>query len=237
MDDKLVIVIPAYNEFANISKLISLIVQIMPGARIIVIDDSNDLKTLNIIKDLNFPNVKIIKRHSKMGRGSAVLLGMLHFSTEKFDYLLEMDADFSHSPSEIPRMLSRIENEKGDMLIASRYLKNSKIIDWPISRRIFSKVANRLCGLVIKAGVSDYTNGFRMYSKRSVLLILKECGKIGDGFIILSEVITKLKLASFKILEIETIFRNRIRGESSLTIAEIKKALIGLIKIRNTLKD
>ena len=116
-------------------------------------------------------------------------------------------------------------------MIASRYLKKSKIINWPINRKIFSKISNLLAKFLLRIPVSDYTNGFRIYSKKATEIIVKKCGKIGDGFIILSEILMELHLHKLKIGETSTTFVNRKRGESSVNVNLIYKSFIGLIKI------
>ena len=118
-----------------------------------------------------------------------------------------------------------------DLLISSRYLKKSKIINWSIQRLIFSKLSNILARLLLNVGVTDYTNGFRIYSRRSVDLIVQKCGKIGDGFIVLSEILLLIKLKKYKIRELPTIFVNRKRGESSVNLKLIFQSLIGIIKL------
>ena len=103
-----------------------------------------------------------------------------------------------------------------DLIIASRYLKKSKILNWPFSRTILSKLSNLLAKILLNIDVSDYTNGYRFYSKRSAKLITNKCGKIGDGFIILSEILLIISKKKYKIGETHSTFINRKRGESSV---------------------
>ena len=142
-----------------------------------------------------------------------------------------MDADFSHDPRELKRNIQLFNTSKSDLLIASRYLKKSKIKNWPIARKIFSKMSNLLAQSLLKINVSDYTNGFRIYSSRATKLILKKCGKIGDGFIILSEILVALHVNKFNINETHSIFVNRLRGESNVNFSLILNSLLGLIKL------
>ena len=155
----------------------------------------------------------------------------LNKSKKKFNIFVEMDADLSHSTSELIRNLKFFSLNKADLLISSRYLQKSKILNWPKSRKIFSSLSNKLARFILNIPISDYTNGYRIYSKRAVLNTTKNCGKIGDGFIILSEILVNLYYKKFKILEIDSIFRNRIRGESSVTLNEVLRSFIGLIKL------
>ena len=234
---KLAIVIPTYKESENISELIHEILGFIPTANILIIDDSPDTQTVKIISELNLGNVSIIHRASKLGRGSAVLEGMRRQLELNFDYYLEMDADFSHPPQEILSMLGLIEKETADMVIASRYLKNSRIINWPTSRKFISRLANNLCKIVIGSTLCDYTNGYRIYTKQAMNFTLSNCGKVGDGFILLSEIILQLSKANYKIIEKETVFTNRLRGESSLSVNEIIGAIVGLYRINKLNKN
>ena len=142
-----------------------------------------------------------------------------------------MDADFSHNPLELIRNIKLFKKMKSDLLIASRYLPKSKIYNWALSRRVFSKLSNILAKFILKIEVTDYTNGFRIYSKEATKLIVKKCGRIGDGFIVLSEILLILNINSFKINEVSSIFVNRIRGESSVNLKLIIQSFIGLIKL------
>ena len=227
---KNIIVIPTYNEKKNIKILIIKILKIFNNIEIIIVDDSPQQEIKTILAEFN--TITYIHREKKLGRGSAVLKGM-NYALEKkdFTHLIEMDADLSHNPEEIEKNLNFILENNIDLLISSRYLKESKIINWPISRQIFSKMSNFLTRLILPVPVSDYTNGYRMYSKRSIKIILNECGKIGDGFIVLSEILLKIYSKNYKIDEIKTIFINRKRGESSVSFSLIVNSLFGLFKL------
>lgn len=141
-----------------------------------------------------------------------------------------MDADFSHPPAQIPSILNRARTENLDLLIASRYLNESQILNWPLSRKIFSKCSNILAKVLLRIPVNDYTNGYRYYSQNAAALITKTC-KRGKGFIALSEILVTVYYSGLKIGEIPTTFVNRVRGESSLNHKEISNALVGLFKI------
>ena len=147
------------------------------------------------------------------------------------DIIIEMDADLSHDPSEIIRNINFFKKNNLDLLISNRYLERSKIIKWPLQRRFFSYCANILAKFFLKVPVTDYTNGFRIYSFKAAKEIADKCGKIGDGFIVLSEILVILYYTNHRIGQIETIFINRTRGESSISWKEIFISLIGLFKI------
>jgi dolichol-phosphate mannosyltransferase len=230
MTSNIAVIVPAYNESENITKLLKEI-RLNIKSQIIVVDDSNNNLTKNIFKK-NKIKITYIKRNKKLGRGSAVLEGLKKALKKKqIQIFIEMDADFSHPPSELRRNIKFFNDMNLDLLIGSRYLQNSQIINWPISRRIFSRLANYLAKFLLKIPCSDYTNGYRIYSRRAAKIIIEKCGKIGDGFIILSEILLVLYKNKFKIGEIKTKFINRSRGESSANFNLIMTSLYGLIKL------
>lgn len=226
------IIIPTFKEKENIKNLINLIKSKIESSNIIIVDDSPDESIKFEIKNLK--DVKYIYRGKKLGRGSAVIEG-LNFAQKNFqsEIFIEMDADLSHDPKELKENLKLFKQSSCDLLISSRYLKKSKIINWSFQRKIFSFLANLLARFLLKIPITDYTNGYRIYSKDAVNHIRKNCGNIGDGFIILSEILVELYYNNFKIIETSSKFVNRVRGESSVDLNEIIKSLIGLIKIYN----
>lgn len=227
--NKVVIVIPTYKEKENIFKLTKKILKILPKSTIYIVDDTENLDLKKYFKS---SKIKYYLRKNKKGRGSAVLYGLKKSLQNKSNNIfLEMDADFSHNPNEIKKKINFFIKNDLDLLISSRYLKKSKIINWSIQRLVFSKLSNLLASFLLNVGVTDYTNGYRFYSRRSVELIIKKCGKIGDGFIVLSEILLTIKLKKFKINELPTIFVNRKRGESSVNLKLILQSLIGILKL------
>ncbi len=224
------IIIPTYNEKENIINLVKDISARVKESEILIIDDSKTDHISDKIK--NFNNVKLIFRGEKLGRGSAILEGFKYFiNNSKAEIYVEMDADYSHDPSELKDNLFLHDKNNYDLLISSRYLKDSKIINWPLPRRIFSFLANKLARFMLGVPISDYTNGYRIYSKEAVKHISKNCGKIGDGFIILSEILVELYYNNFRVAETKSNFVNRVRGESSVNLKEIINSFFGLIKI------
>ena len=228
---KIAIIIPTYNELDNIESLISAILVNLPDCTIFVIDDSKNKDIGNLI-DSKKLKAKYFHRENAKGRGSAVLFGFRKALEEnKYDIFIEMDADFSHNPKELKKNIEYFKSNNLDLLIASRYLKNSQIINWSFGRKILSKLSNILARTLLSVKLKDFTNGFRIYSARATERITQTCGNIGDGFIILSEIIIVIKNNSFKIDEIETIFVNRSRGESSVNVKLILASLYGIFKL------
>ena len=229
--NNIAIIIPTYNELENIENLVREILKKVPESTIFIVDDSKNTEIGDLIKTKNL-KVNYFHREKKSGRGSAVIYGLNKAIKEnKYDIYIEMDADFSHDPNELPRNIDFFIKEKLDLLIASRYLPESKIINWSLSRRILSKLSNFLAKNLLNISLKDFTNGFRIYSNRAVLKIISSCGNIGDGFIILSEIIVVIKNNLFQIAEIKTIFVNRERGKSSVNLRLIMASLYGIIKL------
>lgn len=223
------IILPCYNEQDNILKIIKKIKFFLPKVHIYIIDDSVEFETSFLI---NKKKVNYYHRAKKLGRGSAVIYGLKKaILNESVQIFIEMDADFSHNPNELKKNINLFKKNKLDVLISSRYLRNSQIINWPLYRKVLSFLANYFAKKILKIPLSDYTNGFRIYSKRSVYKIIKECGKVGDGFIILTEILLKLFKSNYKISETSTTFRNRQRGESSVSLKLIFDSFIGLLKL------
>jgi dolichol-phosphate mannosyltransferase len=223
------IIIPVYKENENIFRLIKKIKSIIPESYIYIVDDS---PKKNLIKKKLKNNINFFYRNKKLGRGSAVIYGLKKAILKKnINIFIEMDADFSHNPTELKKKINFFKKNKLDLLIASRYISKSRIINWPYSRKILSFLANFIAKQLLRVPVTDYTNGFRIYSKKSAEVIINECGKIGDGFIILSEILFKIYSHNLKISELPTIFVNRKRGESSLNFSLILFSFFGLIKL------
>ena len=224
------IIVPAYKESDNIENLIVSILKFLKNPIIIIVDDSPNNEIQEKIK--RFDNIRYIYRGKKLGRGSAVIEGMKTLiKEEEINKIIEMDADLSHNPSEIENNLKIFEKNNLDLLISSRYLKDSRIINWGLQRRVFSSLANKLAKFVLKIPITDYTNGFRIYSKNSMKHIVENCGNIGGGFIILSEILVELYFNNFKVKEVHSIFKNRIRGESSVNLGVVMESFFGLFKV------
>ena len=229
--NNLLIIIPAYNEGKNLIELLKKIRSENENWSIIIVDDSESFKTNKLIENYKEKKIYYIKRNLKMGRGSAVRFGFEYSKKNKFDYILEMDADLSHNPSEIKLLLNKLISKKYDLVIGSRYLKNSKIIGWPIKRRIFSKLSNFLAKFLFGFGLTDYTNGFRVYSADAINELIKYPIE-NNGFMYLTETFTILKKKNYKISEQATIFINRKKGSSTLRLSEILRSLVGIIKLK-----
>lgn len=232
------VVIPSFNETKNIFLLTKKIFLFLPGATIIIVDDSKTQENKRLKKilgsdsKLRNKNIVLISRFKKLGRGSAVIAGFEEMlKIKNIKYFFEMDADLAHDPKDFDKFLKVMELKNADLVIGSRYLKKSKIIKWPLKRLILSKIINNFINIWLGLKISDYTNGFRLYNRRSVEFLTKI--KLNEkGFIALSEIAFKLKKNNFKIAEVPINFTDRTYGKSSAGPKEFISALIGIVRIK-----
>jgi len=171
----------------------------------------------------------VLCREGKGGRGGAVLAGFKWGLGGDYDLFFEMDADFSHRPEEIPLFLSAMG--EADVAVGSRYLPASRIVNWPRSRRFFSRWANRYARFFLGIPISDYTNGYRCY-RRAAVEALDPGAVDATGYVVLSEVAYQLHLKGFRFADVPTEFVNRRRGESNLSVGEIVSAFTAVLRLR-----
>lgn len=227
---KTLIIVPCYNEKDNIIKLINTLFSASPESDIIIVDDSND-DTANLVKDsqLTHQNLFLIKRLGKGGRGTAVLDGLKFGLKNGYEYMIEMDADLSHDPKELPCLIELAG--ANTVVIGSRYLKGSKIVGWPLRRKIFSWLANLYAGFILQIKIHDYTNGYRVYSRDAVEKINFNEIK-STGYVVLSEIAYQLFLKGVKFKEFPIVFVNRREGSSNFSLKEIKEAFTSVIRVK-----
>jgi dolichol-phosphate mannosyltransferase len=227
------IVIPTYNEALNIQKLTEEIFKIPLKVDLFFVDDNSPDGTGQQVEGMQqrYPNrrISLVKRDKKAGRGSACMEGFKIALKDKYDYIFEMDADLSHEPGEIPLFIKEIAS--CDLVIGSRYLKDSRIINWSLQRRIFSKIANCYARMLLKIPITDYTNGYRCY-RSSALNTIDFDSIDSQGYIVLSEIAYSLFKKGCLFKEVPTIFVNRRRGISNLTLNEIWNAFTSITKLR-----
>jgi len=232
------VVVPTFNESDNIERLIRTIFGISTDLHIIVVDDNSPDETWKIVKKLQkeFKNLDLILRDKKDGRGGACLDGFAYALSHYPDlsHIIEMDADFSHDPKDIPRLLEKAQSGC-DLVIGSRYIRGSKILNWGLKRRIFSKLANIYARMILGIPIMDYTNGYRCYSKEAIQILDKSKIK-SKGYIVLSEIAYQIYRNNFSICEIPIVFLNRKRGASNVSIHEIINAFTSVTKIKEQFK-
>ena len=218
---KTCIVLPTYNEAGNLPKLIKELESILAKdeLRIVIVDDNSPDGTSELAERLNtqYGNIVVHSRPGKLGIGSAILDGMkiaLSFSDTQF--IVTMDADFSHDPKDIPRLLH--EAKKVDLVQASRYISGGKIIGWSRFRRLESFVANTLCNLLLRTHIREHTTFFRVYSRRCTAVVVKTARTKKFEFAVESILISRDH--NFTIKEVPITFIERAYGKSKLKISD-----------------
>ena len=154
----------------------------------------------------------------------------MKFGLEReYEIFVEIDADSSHQAAELPELLKI--SEPNAIVIASRYVKGSKIVNWPLKRRAFSFLANLYAGFILRLGIHDYTNGYRIYGREALKKLEFEKIK-ATGYVVLSEVAYQLFRKGVKLIEQKSLFINRRRGQSNFSLAEIKESFLSVLRIK-----
>jgi len=233
MNARTIVIIPTYNEVENISKIIDLIILENGNINILVVDDNSPDGTSALVnqKEESFPNrVFLIKRLNKRGLGTAYIDGFKWALKEKYDYIISMDADFSHNPIELPKIIEYL-NSGVDVVIGSRYLNGVSVVNWPIARIFLSYIAQIYVRLITSMPIKDPTSGFVAYNSKCIdSLNLDKFRFIGYAFQI--EMKYKIWKKKFKLKEHQIIFMNRELGESKLDKKIILEAVYGVLQLR-----
>lgn len=232
--DRKVVIIPTYNEKENIEKIIRKVFSLDGGYHILIIEDGSPDGTAGIVKKLQaeFPDkLFMIERKGKLGLGTAYITGF-KWSVEKgYDYIFEMDADFSHNPDDLGRLYAACAEEGADLAIGSRYCNGISVINWPIGRVIMSYYASVYVRTVLGMKVYDSTAGFKCYSRKVLETIdLDKVKMKGYGFQIEMKYST-YKLG-FKIKEVPIIFMDRTEGTSKMSSGIFGEAFWGVLGLK-----
>ena len=230
-----IIIIPTYNEKENIEKLIRAIFSLEKAFNILVIDDGSPDGTAAIVKRLMADefagSLFIIERKGKLGLGTAYITGFKWALEHAYDYIFEMDADFSHDPNDLPRLYSACADEGYDVAIGSRYISGVNVVNWPIGRVLMSYFASRYVRFVTGFKVNDTTAGFKCYKRRVLNTI--ELDKIKfKGYAFQIEMKYTAFRIGFKIKEVPVIFVNRREGVSKMSGGIFSEALFGVMRLR-----
>ena len=233
MSDRKIVIIPTYNEKENIERIIRKVFSLDGGYEILIIDDGSPDGTAAIVKSLQkeFPDrLNLIERAGKLGLGTAYITGFKWALGHGYDYIFEMDADFSHDPDDLPRLLEACKEGEG-VAIGSRYSDGISVVNWPIGRIIMSYYASVYVRTVLRMKVFDCTAGYKCYSRRVLEAIdLDKVEMKGYGFQIEMKY-TAWKLG-FTIREVPVIFVNRKAGSSKMSGSIFGEAFWGVIKLR-----
>ena len=230
-----IVIIPTYNEKENIEKIIRAVMGLEKAFNILVIDDGSPDGTAAIVKglmaDAFADRLFIIERSGKLGLGTAYIAGFKWALAHGYDYIFEMDADFSHDPNDLPRLYAACHDEGADVAIGSRYVSGVNVVNWPIGRVLMSYFASKYVRLVTGFNVHDTTAGFKCYKRRVLETIpLDQVRFKGYGFQIEMKC-TAYKIG-FKIKEVPVIFVNRREGTSKMSGGIFGEAFFGVMRLR-----
>lgn len=229
---KKLVIIPTYNEKENISKIITAVFSLNQDFHVLVVDDSSPDGTAEIVKNLQseFSNELFLTiRKTKDGLGKAYLHGFAWALENGYDYIFEMDADFSHNPNDLPKLYEAAL--EGDMSVGSRYCKGVNVVNWPMSRILLSYFASKYVRFILGIPVFDTTAGFVCFSKKVLQTIdLQNIKMTGYGFQV--EMKYRAYKKGFSINEVPIIFTDRTHGESKMNGGIIKEAVFGVISLK-----
>jgi dolichol-phosphate mannosyltransferase len=230
-----IVIIPTYNEKENIEKIIRAVFDLEKTFHILIIDDGSPDGTAQIVKRLmqaEFPDrLFIIERKGKQGLGTAYITGFKWALERTYDYIFEMDADFSHNPEDLPRLYAACHDEGYDVAIGSRYVSGVNVVNWPIGRVLMSYFASKYVRFVTGFNVHDTTAGFKCYRRRVLSTI--ELDKIRfKGYAFQIEMKYTAFKIGFKIKEVPVIFINRREGVSKMNGGIFGEAFFGVMRLR-----
>lgn len=235
MPSKLVI-IPTYNEKENIENIIRAVFALPEAFHLLVIDDGSPDGTAAIVKKLQkeFPEcLFIVERKGKLGLGTAYIAGFKWGLEHKYDFIFEMDADFSHNPQDLPRLYNACANEGADVAIGSRYVSGVNVVNWPIGRVLMSYFASKYVKFITGLKIYDTTAGFKCY-RREVLETI-ELDKIRfKGYAFQIEMKFTAYKCGFTLREVPIIFINRQLGTSKMSGGIFGEAFLGVIQLKLT---
>ena len=228
------VLIPTYNEKENIESIIRAVFDLEGEFHILVIDDGSPDGTADIVKNLitEFPTRLFIhERAGKLGLGTAYIAGFKWALERDYEYIFEMDADFSHNPKDLPRLLHACTNEGADLAIGSRYVSGVNVVNWPMGRVLMSYFASKYVKFVTGLKIHDTTAGFKCY-RREVLETI-ELDKIRfKGYAFQIEMKFTAHKCGFIIKEVPIIFINRRLGTSKMSGGIFSEAFLGVIKLK-----
>ena len=234
MENDSIVIIPTYNECENIEKIIRAVFALEHCFHILVVEDNSPDGTAAIVKRMQeeFPErLFMIERTGKLGLGTAYIAGFKWALERDYDYIFEMDADFSHNPTDLPRLYDACAQEGADVAIGSRYVSGVNVVDWPMSRVLMSYGASKYVRLITGIPVHDTTAGFVCYRKE--VLQMMELDKIRfKGYAFQIEMKFTAWQLGFLIKEVPVIFVNRKEGTSKMNSSIFGEAMFGVIRLK-----
>ena len=229
-----IVIIPTYNEKENIENIIRAVFGLEKVFHILIIEDNSPDGTAVIVKELQkeFPDrLFMIERKGKLGLGTAYITGFKWAIEHKYDYIFEMDADFSHNPNDLPKLYNACTPEGGDVAIGSRYISGVNVVNWPMGRVLMSYFASKYVRIITGLPVHDTTAGFKCY-RRQVLETIGLDKIRFKGYAFQIEMKFTAYKCGFKIIEVPVIFINRELGTSKMNSSIFGEAVFGVIKLK-----
>jgi len=227
-----VVVIPTYNEQENIEALLAAIFGLNIGLHVLVVDDHSPDGTAEMVMRLQsyYPDVlHLLNRSEKEGLGRAYLAGFAWALTYPYDYICTMDGDFSHAPTDLPRLLTMCADPTIDMVIGSRYITGGRVINWPLMRRVLSHMANWFARSITGIPIKDTTAGFICY-RRTLLKHILKIASVGYSFQV------EIKFLAYQyganMVELPITFINRVRGKSKMGLIMAGESFFRLIQMK-----
>jgi len=227
MSDKTLVIVPTYNEANNISRLVHTVMELNNSIHLLIIDDNSPDGTADIVKEEQEKfgsRLFLLERSGKLGLGTAYVMGFKYALEHDYMYICEMDADFSHDPNDIPRLVKEVRNGNADVAIGSRYADGISIINWPLSRLILSYSANLYARFITGLPILDTTAGFKCIH-RNVLKQISVDKIKSNGYAFQIELHFRAWKAGFKLKEVAIIFREREEGVSKMSKAIVWEAI------------
>src|SRR5918998_5802466 len=212
-----IVVLPTYNERANVGTVLGALRKHVPGADILCVDDNSPDGTATAVEELaaELGQIKLLRRPGKQGLGSAYREGFAIALDEGYDVVVSMDVDMSHDPAVLPDLLALIA-AGADAVIGSRYVPGGATVDWPLHRRLLSRWGNRYTSLVLGLQVRDCTSGFRAY-RAEAMAAIDPTSTSAEGYAFLTELIRRLVRAGCRVMETPIVFADRRYGRSKMS--------------------
>ena len=231
-----IVIIPTYNERENIEAIIGAVFSQAEPFHVLIVDDGSPDGTAAIVRDLQQKSpfdgrLHLLERKGKLGLGTAYIAGFRWGLERGYEYFFEMDADFSHNPADLVRLLDKCRNEGADVAVGSRYCRGGKLENWPADRIILSRGASLYTSLILWMPVSDPTAGFICY--RRVVLDTIDLSKIRFiGYAFQIEMKFAARSLGFKVMEVPITFKDREKGQSKMSLHIIREAMLGVVLMR-----
>lgn len=229
-----IVIIPTYNEIENAEAIVRKTLSLDPQFDLLIVDDNSPDGTANLIKKLQIEftdRLHILERKEKNGLGTAYIAGFKWCLERNYQYIFEMDADFSHNPDDLPKLLEPCLKEGAGLAIGSRYITGVNVVNWPMSRVIMSYYASAYVRFITGMTIRDATAGFVCYTRQTLEKINLDKIKF-KGYAFQIEMKFKAVLAQVKVVEVPIIFTDRTKGTSKMSKKIFREAFFGVIELK-----